>query len=684
MKVNAILTNVELDKISLPRFQRGYVWKRGQVREFFDSLYRRHPVGSLLTWLTTNEDGTATELLLDGQQRVTSLYGVIKGRAPAFFSGDSAAFSKLQFHAKSERFEFFQPVKMKDDPLWFDVTEVMKAGDGGLPELLKAKLGTPGTPDAQIDPAAYIEINNRLLRLLSVKAREFHIEQITDEGKSIDTVVEIFNRLNSAGTTLSSGDLALARIAGKWPEVREAMGRQVEVWRRHEFNFTLDWLLRCINAVVNGEAAFQHLHDTPGEQVRDGLSQTVRHADAVLNQISLRLGLDHNRVLFGRFAIPVMIRHLALRPPGLTSTEEWNRLLYWFLQAGMRGRFSGTTETKIRQDLVEVDGTAEGIERLIADIGTKWGRRQVTASDFDAWSLGARLYPALYWLTRVGGARNFCDGTELKGGLLGKGARMEVHHIFPKAVLYKEGYTKAQVNALGNLCFLTATCNKWIGAASPGETSRYVKGKKDPDLRHIGQKGYFPFVREKNAGALESQWIPMDEELWKVKNYPMFLDARRRLLADAANRELTALYSGHADLEDVTRGSHGVDLAPVLRPPVSDADEEQVLADLRDWMFLRGLPPGEPDYELRDDATGQSLAVIDLAWPNGLPEGRGRPVALLLNESAETYRTVSQAGHDCHTSVDSFKEHVASDIVGEVATAVARNSATSYRGSWPS
>lgn len=668
MKVDAILTNVELDKIALPRFQRGYVWKRRQVRQFFDSLYRGHPVGSLLTWLTTQEDGTATELLLDGQQRVTSLYGVIKGRAPAFFNGDSAAFSKLQFHATSERFEFFQPVKMRDDPFWFDVTEVMKAGDGGLPGLLQAKLGIPGTPGAQIDPTAYIGVTNRLLRLLSVKEREFHIEQITDEGKSIDTVVEIFNRLNSAGTTLSKGDLALARIAGKWPEVRKEMGRQVEMWSSHEFNFTLDWLLRCINAVVNGEAAFQYLHDTPGEQVRDGLSRTVKHVDAVLNQISLRLGLDHNRVLFGRFAIPVMIRHLELRPPGLMGTDEWNRLLYWFLQAGMRGRFSGTTETRIRQDLVEVDGTPDGIERLVADVGTKWGRRLVAASDFDAWSLGARLYPALYWLTRVGGARNFCDGTELKGGLLGKGARMEVHHIFPKAVLYKHEYTKAQVNALGNLCFLTAACNKWIAAASPGEPSPYVKGKHDPDLGRIGREGYFPFVREKNPGALESQWIPMDEELWKVENYPAFLDARRQLLATAANRELTALYPGHADVSDVADEPPDMTLAPAVHPVVSDPDEEQILADVRDWMTPRGLPPGELDHELRDDVTGQSLAVIDLAWPNGLPEGRGRPVALLLNESAETYRTVSQAGYDCHTSVESFRRHVDNEIVGEVAS----------------
>ena len=664
MKIEVILSNVELGKIGLPRFQRGYVWKRRQVRTFFDSLYRKHPVGSLLTWLTTLDDGTVTELLLDGQQRVTSLYGVIRGRTPAFFSGDRQAFRGLRFHVATERFEFFQPIKMRDDPLWFDVTEVMQAGDGGLETLLEKKLGTPGD---QIDPTKYIAFNNRLLRLLSVTERDLYIEQVTDAGKSVDTVVEIFNRLNKAGTTLSSGDLALARIAAKWPKVREEMGRHVRAWRTHGFHFALDWLLRCVNAVLNGEAAFQHLHDAPGDEVRDGLRRTVKHVDTVLNQISYRLGLDHDRVLFGRFSIPVLVRHLELHPPGVIGTDEWNRLLYWFLQAGMRGRFSGTTETKIRQDLVSVDGTVDGIERLIADIGTKWGRRQVTASDFDAWSLGARLYPVLYWLTRVGGARNFCDGTELQAGLLGQGAQLQVHHIFPKKVLYDARYTKSQVNALGNLCFLTADCNKWIGVACPAGRSTHVKGRHDADLRRIGREGYFAFVREKNPGVLESQWIPMDEELWKVENYPTFLEARRNLLADAANKHLTPLYPEHAEALAAIDGQAGTPILAALPPHISSVDEEEMIEELQDWMLGRGLTVGKLGYELLDTATDQAKATIDLAWLNGLPEGRGRPVALLLNESAETYQTVSQAGFDCHTTVEAFKQYVDAEIIGATA-----------------
>ena len=107
------------------------------------------------------------------------------------------------------------------------------------------------------------------------------------------------------------------------------------------------------------------------------------------------------------------------------------------------------------------------------------------------------------------------------------------------------------------------------------------------------------------------------------------------------------------------------------QPHAPDADEEEILEELQGWMSRRELPPGELGYELRDEATEEAEAMIDLVWPRGLPDGRGRPVALLLNESAETYRIVSQAGFDCHTSVEAFQQYVDSEIVGEVAAAVA-------------
>lgn len=654
--INIILANVESGALNLPHFQRGYVWQRWQVRDLFDSLYKGHPVGSLLTWLST-ENGIGTQLLLDGQQRITSLYGVIKGRAPKFFSGDDRAFKNLYFHAVDKRFEFYQPVKMKGDPFWFDVTRVMRTEGEELATMVENRFAT----DEKTLGKLQWQIMQSLMRLAALRNKSFHIEQITDDNKSIDEVVDIFNRLNSAGTRLSKGDLALAKIAAKWPDVRIEMRKVIQEWNKYDFHFTLDWLLRCVNAVIYGEAAFRRLHKTPQTTFEDGLQRTVKHVNTVLNQIKSKLGLDYDRVLFAKFAIPVLIRHLELCSPRKIDTKEWNLLLYWFLRAGIQGRFSGSTETKIRESLVKVDGTLTGVKRLIAEIGTTWGRPRILAADFDSSTIGARTYPILYWLTRIGGARNFCDGYELHAFLLGKGSKLQVHHIFPKAVLYKNNkkYDRSQVNALGNFCFLTASCNQWIGAASPGEPSESVRGKWDEDLYRIDSEGYFYWVQENYPGVLESQWIPMEQELWKVENYPDFLDARRKLLAAAANEYLQALNPRHAVTEDVTEPPTIVG-KPVKHPPhITGVDEENELRDIQEWVKSLKLPEGEFGYKLEE-----SGAIIDLAWQNGLPEGRGRPVALLLNESAETYRTVSQAGYDCFTNIRSFKEHVDPEVAG--------------------
>lgn len=98
MKISTILDLIDSGYIALPEFQRGYVWNRDQVKGLFDSLYRRHPVGGLLVWVTESQIAThrgnsqlapgMVKLLLDGQQRITSLYGALRGTPPKFFDGE--------------------------------------------------------------------------------------------------------------------------------------------------------------------------------------------------------------------------------------------------------------------------------------------------------------------------------------------------------------------------------------------------------------------------------------------------------------------------------------------------------------------------------------------------------------------------------------------------------------------
>src|SRR5687767_379803 len=203
MQIGTILDQIDLGSMALPEFQRGYVWNRDQVRGLMLSLYRKHPVGSLLVWVTKTEtanargDGTlapgSVKLLLDGQQRITSLYGIIRGRAPQFFDGDPRAFTRLHFNLDEEAFEFYAPLKMKDNPLWIDVTDLMKIGSG---EAIKRIVTIP---ELQTNLTTYI---NRLNAIDTIKQIDLHIEDVAGEDKTVDVVVDIFNRVNSGGTKL--------------------------------------------------------------------------------------------------------------------------------------------------------------------------------------------------------------------------------------------------------------------------------------------------------------------------------------------------------------------------------------------------------------------------------------------------------------------------------------------------
>ncbi len=420
MRVQQILDLVDSGDIALPEFQRGYVWNREQVRGLFSSLYRGYPIGAFMTW-NTKADGAAArggpvavdgtvKLLLDGQQRVTTLYGVMRGKAPKFFEGSSSTFSGLHFDLEDQSFEFYAPSKMKGNAAWISVTDLMSQGIG--PFIARAQqLSEQGGTSL----ADYI---NRLNRITQISAIEVHIEEVTGADKTLDVVVDIFNRVNSGGTKLSKGDLALAKICASWPEARHQMNEALDSWSKAGYNFRLEWLLRNVNAEVTGEALFAALADVETARIKAGLTETIKRVSNLLDIVAGRLGLDHDRVLFGRYAFPVMTRYLHHHNGKIPSAAERDKLLYWYLHAGMWGRFAGSTETVLNQDLAAVDGG--GIDALIDNMRQmRGGDLTVRPADFSGYSLGARFYPVLYLLTRTLGAQDFGSGVPLSAHMLG-------------------------------------------------------------------------------------------------------------------------------------------------------------------------------------------------------------------------------------------------------------------------
>ena len=648
MRISTILDYVDNGYMALPEFQRGYVWNRDQVRRLMDSLYRRHPVGSLLVWATESKGAQyrgegqlapgVVKLLLDGQQRMTTVYGIVRGKPPQFFDGNASVFTGLYFNVGTEEFRFYQPTRMNDDPLWINVTKLMQEGIGPFLRTLGDELQAG---------AKITEYLNRLNAIHSIQSLEMHVEEVTGVDKSIDVVVDIFNRVNSGGTKLSKGDLALAKICAEWSGAREAMKRSIERWMQSGYRFTIDWLLRNVNAVTTGEASFGALHDISAEAFEEGLDKSVDIVDRLLDMVDGRLGLDHHQVLFGAYAFPVMARYISVRNGKLPDAEERDALLYWYVQSAMWGRFSGATETVLNRDLGCIEGDDGDIRRLVERVGVERGDLRVRPEHFESWSIGARFYPMLYLLTRTGHAMDWATGLPLKKGLLGRRRRLECHHIFPKARLYKNGYGRSEVNALANFCFLTQEANLAISAKEP--------------------ERYFEEVEANFQGALASQWIPMDRALWKIENYREFLNERRALLANAANALLGELYAEPAQAE--ITGGEAAQRTPaptvaIMGGGVADEAEEQVLMECREWLSAQGLPEGEYEFELTNPDSGEPLVILDLAWPNGLQEGLSGPVALLLGEEPVIVGTASSAGYRCFTDAGAFRQYVSRDVLG--------------------
>lgn len=647
MKISTLLDHIDSGHMALPEFQRGYVWNRDQVRGLFDSLYRRHPVGGLLVWATESQtaeyrgDGTlatgVVKLLLDGQQRLTSLYGVVRGKAPKFFDGNAQAFTGLYFHLESETFNFYQSLKMQGDPLWIDVTELMRKGNAGLGEFV-ARLSQNTELVSKVG-----EYIGRLSRLLSITDIELHIEEVTGADKTIDIVVDIFNRVNSGGTKLSKGDLALAKICAEWPEARDEMKSRLKEWENASFYFNLDWLLRSVNTVLTGEAKFMYLHDKNASEIKEALTRTTKHIHTCLNLISGRLGLDHDQVFFGRFAVPVMVRYLDKRNSPLSETER-DKLLFWFVQAGMWGRFSGSTESFIDQDLAALEGEDGGLDKLLDQLRLWHGSLRIEPGHFTGWSLGARFYPVLYLLTRMGQARDLGTGLPLKANLLGKMSRLEVHHIFPKAQLYKNGHYRSEVNALANFCFLTKDTNLIISDQLPEK--------------------YFYEVEKNHPGALASQWIPTDPNLWKLENYQAFLEARKELLAQEANKRFMELLHGEVHWLE---GKATLTTAPVvISGGIASQAEEEQLEQLNVWVESKGLPRGIVAFDIADPESGAQQGVFDLAWPNGIQEGLSQPVCVLIDEGPEVIALANRKGFRYFTVISDFKRYVEEEILRTV------------------
>ena len=427
------------------------------------------------------------------------------------------------------------------------------------------------------------------------------------------------------------------------------MQQKLSKWRATGFDADLDWLLRCMTGVVANSSEYERLEPIDIETIKRSLTQTEFAVDHMLEAMRSHLYMDIDRVFSSKQALPVIVKYLANQGGRFPDQATMVRILHWYLSVAVWGRFSGPTETVINQDLsaLEADDPVDG---LLRNLRQSQGERAVTHENFDVNYNRSRFYPMLYVMSRVHEAKDWGTGNQLRHHSLGDHTNLEMHHIFPRAYLRRNGVSANDANNIGNIAFQTRETNRAISDRPPEE--------------------YMPEVAESWPGTLESQWVPTDPELWRVENCHRFLEERRIRLAEAANRLLDTLRSGLLPpvAEPTTMPRTVVaSAASEALGSIDSHDEAAILAELNHFALEQGLAAGQLAYEAFDEDTGELTAVLDLAWPDGLQTGFSQSVAVLIDEDDVVRLAANNAGFRVFTSPDSFRRYVEREILTELA-----------------
>lgn len=509
--ISHLLAQIGAGEIRLPEIQRDYVWKPPQVAKLIDSLYRGYPTGYLLFWRVPPrtearefdiDDGVGPPMmapplyLLDGQQRLTSLYRVFNDHPEA----------QVVFNVESEKFQN-QSAATRQDRRWVKVYDIVTAE--ALSDLVYSL--RDAVPELRAG-----EIERRLSRVKAILEREYRfdiLEDFTDED-----VADIFVRVNSHGRSLRATDLALATLSARWPGILAKMQAEADPLAEMDYpDLDVGFLTRTLAAVVLGRGlsawSYGQLARATDDELESGWRVVTRGVGHLVPLLKNNLRVPHSGLFPSIIVLVPAVVFLGSRPNEPLDAETRSGLLYWLLAATMLNRYSGSTDTRLGQDIPAARRPGDAVYMLLRNLGVLGTHVAVTDQALVARGRGSPYFFLSYLATRRRGATDWWYGTEIVPGGAGMQA-LEGHHVHPQATL-KGSYSKQEINDLANLVFISKMANDKIGSRSP--------------------RDYFP---ELGDDELRGHLVPLDPALRTASAYPAFLAGRRRLLAEAMTEVL--------------------------------------------------------------------------------------------------------------------------------------------------
>jgi hypothetical protein len=593
--LNALVGMIDSGQLGLPDLQRPFVWDRSKVRDLLDSLYRGYPAGHFLFWSTdaghgTHQIGTSSgrmapqKLIVDGQQRLTSVYAVLRAQ-PVLNADFQHTTIRIAFKPSTGEFEVANASTDKDPEWLSNVSDIWTSSSGAyqfttdfLNELKKHRT---------LDAAEEQTVPQALGRLESIQNYQFTALELSSK-LEVEQVSDIFVRTNSKGVSLNQADFILTLMSVYWDEGRVALERFCRAAK---------------HPGLSGASPYNHFIDpSPDQMLRVAVGLGFRRGQLrAVYQLLRGKGLDHSDVTADkRTAQFVRLQEAQERALDLTNWHEFlktllragyrsssmitsgNNILYaylvyligrydfgvstqelrkviarWFFMTALTSRYTGNFESQAERDLKQLSEAQNAqdylaiVERLIATNLT---------NDFWEVTLPERLDTSAAYspsLFAYYAAMNLLDARVLFSTLTvkelldpatkSKKSAIERHHLFPRGYLKSLGITStSRINRIANYAFVEWPENISISDKKPAE--------------------YFPALWEKVPKGHREQmrFVHALPEGWEHMEYADFLAERRKLLAKVIRAGYEMLEKGVGPFDE--------DLPDAAAEPLSVAD----------------------------------------------------------------------------------------------------------------
>lgn len=582
--VENILGTIRNEEIAIPEIQRPFVWSGTQVRDLIDSLYNGYPAGYLIVWqnpdvkLKDGKPSVGKKILIDGQQRVTALMTAIDGREVLT---DTYSFKqvKIAFNPWAGEgeplFEVQTPVHLKDKRWIPDIAELFKPGFDDY-EFIERYVKDNPTIERK-------DINRKIKELQSIVHRQIGVIQL-EQGLGIDEVTEIFVRINSQGKILNEADFAMSKIAADTKyggnQLRKAIDYFCHLAVEPAFFTTLikdadfavtdymtemKWLQNDYKEIYDPDYSdmlrVSLMHKFGRGKLKDLVSllsgrdfkdRTFKEEIMEESFAGLTAGV-HNfikewnfqqfvqAIESAGFISPKLLRSqmtldfaytlfLILQEKG----EKWGvgkqeikgYVRKWFVLTTLTGRYAGSPETKMDRDLRGIE--EKGFPQYLADIeAAELGDAFWNVSIVQSLETSSNTCPAfnVFRAAQVFFAERSMLSDVLVGTLIDGG---DVHHIFPKEYLKKNGMSRTQYNQVANYTYLDTPVNISIGKKAPREYFATAFGQCETGVKKIGTI----VSRDELDRNLEVNCIPAEIATMDIEDYESkFLPARRKMMA---------------------------------------------------------------------------------------------------------------------------------------------------------